>query len=79
MTTTGLEVRPMFHWMPHRITALLELCALALMIERAAETGTAMTRRQLHDLLTPSRQSAERPRGGPSFRPARSGPKPPTS
>jgi hypothetical protein len=65
MKTTGLacgaagtpqprwEVRPMFHWMPQRITAHVELCVLALMIQRAAETTTALTWRQFHDLLTP--------------------------
>src|SRR3954470_10327992 len=37
MKTTGLEVRPMFHWMPHRITAYVRLCVLALMIQRTAE------------------------------------------
>ena len=31
----------------------LELCVLALMIQRAAESSTAMTWRQLHDLLSP--------------------------
>lgn len=53
MKTTGLEVRPMFHWMPQRITAHVKLCVLALMIQRAAESTTAMTWRQLHDLLNP--------------------------
>src|SRR3954453_22431368 len=33
MKTTGLAVRPMFHWMPHRITAHVRLCVLALMIQ----------------------------------------------
>ncbi len=53
MKTTGLEMRPMFHWMPHRITAHVKLCVLALMIQRAAESTTALTWRQLHDLLSP--------------------------
>jgi len=43
MKTTGLEVRPMFHWMPQRITAHVKLCVLALMIQRAAELRTGMT------------------------------------
>ena len=43
MKTTGLEVRPMFHWMPQRITAHVKLCVLALMIQRAVELGTEMT------------------------------------
>jgi len=53
MKTTGLEVRPMFHWMPQRITAHVKLCVLALMIQRAAEIATAMTWRQIQDLLAP--------------------------
>ncbi|MEZ5838230.1 MAG: hypothetical protein R3D03_21280 [Geminicoccaceae bacterium] len=40
MKTTALEVRPMFHWMPHRITAHVKLRVLALMIQRAAEIAT---------------------------------------
>jgi hypothetical protein len=42
MKTTGLAVRPMFHWMPHRITAHVKLCVLALMIQRAAEIATGL-------------------------------------
>jgi hypothetical protein len=42
MKTTGLAVRPMFHWMPHRITAHVRLCVLALMIQRAAEIATGL-------------------------------------
>src|SRR4051794_22931117 len=34
MKTTGLAVRPMSHWMPHRITAHVRLCVLALMIRK---------------------------------------------
>lgn len=53
MKTTGLEVRPMFHWMPHRITAHVKLCVLALMIQRAAEIATEQTWRQICDLIVP--------------------------
>jgi hypothetical protein len=53
MKTTGLEVRPMFHWMPQRITAHVKLCVLALMIQRRAELATDLTWRRLHDLLEP--------------------------
>jgi hypothetical protein len=42
MKTTGLAVRPMFHWMPHRITAHVRLCVLALMVQRAAEIATGL-------------------------------------
>jgi hypothetical protein len=51
MKTTGLEIRPMFHWMPHRITAHVKLCVLALMIQRAAEIATGLPWRQLASLL----------------------------
>ena len=51
MKTTGLEVRPMFHWMPQRITAHVKLCVLVLMIQRAAEIATGLPWRQLASLL----------------------------
>jgi hypothetical protein len=51
MKTTGLEVRPMFHYMPQRITAHVRLCVLALMIQRAAEHATNMTWAQITDTL----------------------------
>src|SRR3712207_1458006 len=51
MKTTGLEVRPMFHWMPQRITAHVKLCVLASMIQRAAEIATGLPWRQLAGLL----------------------------
>ena len=51
MKTTGLAVRPMFHWMPHRITAHVKLCVLALMIQRAAEIATGLPWRQLAGML----------------------------
>jgi hypothetical protein len=37
LKTTGLGIRPMFHWTPRRIAAHVRLCVLALMIQRAAE------------------------------------------
>src|SRR3954452_13007886 len=51
MKTTGLAVRPMFHWMPHRITAHVRLCVLALMIQRAAEIATGLPWGRLVPLL----------------------------
>lgn len=51
MKTTGLEVRPMFHYMPQRITAHVKLCVLALMIQRAAEHAAEMTWAQICDAL----------------------------
>ena len=51
MKTTGLAVRPMFHWMPHRITAHVKLCVLALMIQRTAEITTGLPWRRLAGTL----------------------------
>src|SRR5690242_11905014 len=51
MKTTGLKVRPMFHWMPHRITAHVKLCVLALMIQRTAEIATGLPWRRLAGTL----------------------------
>src|SRR3954464_3689460 len=51
MRTTGLAVRPMFHWMPHRITAHVRLCVLALMIQRTAEVATGLPWRRLAGTL----------------------------
>ena len=53
MKTTGLEVRPMFHWMPQRITAHVKLCVLALMIQRAAELATELPWNRLIATLAP--------------------------
>ena len=44
-------MRPMFHYMPQRITAHVRLCVLALMIQRAAEHATNMTWAQISDTL----------------------------
>jgi hypothetical protein len=51
MKTTGLGIRPMFHWTPRRITAHVKLCVLALMIQRAAEIATGAPWSQLVDVL----------------------------
>ena len=53
MKTTGLQVRPMFHWMPHRITAHVKLCVLALMIQRTAEIASEITWRHIQAALEP--------------------------
>ena len=51
MKTTGLELRPMFHWAPQRITAHVKLCVLALLIQRTAEIRTGETWARLQDRL----------------------------
>ena len=51
MKTTGLGIRPMFHWTPRRIVAHVKLCVLALMIQRAAEIAAEAPWSQLVDDL----------------------------
>jgi hypothetical protein len=51
MKTTGLGIRPMFHWTPRRIVAHVKLCVLALMIQRAAEIAAEAPWSQLVDIL----------------------------
>jgi len=42
-----LRMRPVFHWMPHRIEAHVKLCVLALLLERIAEIRAGDTWRNL--------------------------------
>ena len=51
LKTTGLGIRPMFHWTPRRIVAHVKLCVLALMIQRAAEIVAEAPWSQLIDVL----------------------------
>jgi Transposase DDE domain len=51
LKTTGLGIRPMFHWTPRRIVAHVKLCVLALMIQRAAEIAAQAPWSQLVDIL----------------------------
>jgi hypothetical protein len=51
LKTTGLGIRPMFHWTPRRIVAHVKLCVLALMIQRAAEIAAQAPWSQLMDVL----------------------------
>ena len=37
LKTTGLRMRPVYHWTPHRIQAHVKLCVLALHLQRTAE------------------------------------------
>ena len=47
MKTTGLRIRPVYHWTAHRITSHVKLCVLALLLERAAEIRVEDTWRNL--------------------------------
>lgn len=44
---SGLRMRPVFHWTPHRICAHVSLCVLALLIERIAEIRAGDTWRNI--------------------------------
>jgi len=47
MKTSGLRIRPVYHWTPHRITAHVKLCVLTLLVQRAAEIRAGDTWRNL--------------------------------
>jgi len=51
MKTTGLRVRPVYHWTPHRIVSHVKLCVLALLIERVAEIRCKDTWRNIRQTL----------------------------
>ena len=44
---SGLRMRPVYHWKPHRIRAHLTLCVLALLLERVAEIRAGDTWRNI--------------------------------
>ncbi|MBR9910616.1 MAG: IS1634 family transposase [Gammaproteobacteria bacterium] len=48
---SGLRLRPVFHWTPHRICAHVSLTVLALILERVAEIACADTWRKIRDDL----------------------------
>lgn len=48
---SGLRMRPVFHWAPHRIHAHVALTVLALLLERVAEQACADTWRNVRDDL----------------------------
>ena len=41
--TTGLRIRPVYHWTPHRIISHVKICVLSLLLERVAEIRTGET------------------------------------
>jgi hypothetical protein len=47
MKTSGLRLRPVYHWTAHRITSHVKLCVLALLLQRAAEIRTGETWRNI--------------------------------
>ena len=48
---SGLKMRPMFHWAPHRIHAHIAITVLSLLLERAAEYACQDTWRNIRDDL----------------------------
>ena len=48
---SGLRLRPVFHWAPHRIHAHVAITVLALLLERTAEHACADTWRNIRDRL----------------------------
>jgi transposase len=48
---SGLRLRPVFHWTPHRISAHVSLSVLALLLERVAEQACGDTWRNIRDDL----------------------------
>jgi len=48
---SGLKMRPVFHWAPHRIHAHIAITVLSLLLERAIEHACADTWRNIRDDL----------------------------
>jgi transposase len=48
---SGIRVRPMFHWVAHRIHAHVRLAVLSLLLERVAEQACQDTWRNIRDRL----------------------------
>ncbi len=48
---SGLKLRPVFHWAPHRIHAHVALAVFGLLLERVAEHACSDTWRNIRDDL----------------------------
>lgn len=48
---SGIKIRPMFHWVPHRICAHVSLTMISLLLERIAENTCVDTWRNIRDDL----------------------------
>ncbi len=57
---SGIRVRPMFHWVAHRIHAHVRLSVLSLLLERVAEQACQDTWRNIRDRLEPLKVAAFR-------------------
>jgi len=63
MKTTGLRIRPVYHWTGHRIASHVKLCVLALLLQRAAEIRTGDTWRHIRLILDEVKAVRYRVRG----------------
>jgi Transposase DDE domain len=63
MKTTGLRIRPVYHWTGHRIASHVKLCVLALLLQRAAEIRTGDTWRHIRLILEEVKAVRYRVRG----------------
>jgi hypothetical protein len=48
---SGIKIRPLFHWAPHRISAHVSLTLVSLLLERLAERACQDTWRNIRDDL----------------------------
>lgn len=48
---SGLKLRPVYHWAPHRIHAHVSIAVLALLLERMAERACGDTWRNIRNCL----------------------------
>lgn len=51
MVKSGMRIRPVFHWVPHRICAHVSLTMIGLLLERLAENACHDTWRNIRDDL----------------------------
>lgn len=74
---SGMRIRPIFHWVPHRICAHVSLTMIALLLERMAENACGDTWRNIRDdlkqiklvqLLTPHGELWQVTEAGPAAR-----------
>lgn len=52
MKTTGIKLRPVFHWTERRIVAHVKLCVFALLLQRVVERECEDTWRNVREALT---------------------------
>src|SRR6266516_5031901 len=63
LKTTGLRIRPVYHWTAHRIASHVKLCVLALLLQRAAEIRAGDSWRNIRLVLDEIKAVRYRVRG----------------